>query len=800
MSFRTPRFATAVPLERLEARLAPAVVGYYDMSLGQGNTTQVYPIQQAGHTPQPLTDLTANDLVNVDVLVVQNPSNSSYGAEYLSRLDSIRDFVSRGKTLILHDRYVDPAETILPGASTFDIRRNFDDANNLTVLAPSNALPITGPGGTIDNGTLDGGRNSSHGYAVAASLPTGTQLILSTGTAANVVAFAYRFGRGYVYYAAIPLDFQLTGPNNFRNVYAVNVIAYGADLLNLAPVAAASSAAGDEDTDLEGNLSATDGDGDVLTYEILTAPAHGTVTLLDAATGRYRYTPAANYYGSDSFTFRAGDGRDVSSAATVALTVRPVNDPPAVEAGADQAADEGGVVAFAATGSDGEGDALTYAWDFGDGTSASGVAVEHAFRDNGVYTVRVTADDGNGGVATDTLTVTVSNVAPVGVNAGADQAARVGDVVTFSGSFSDPGSGDTHTLTWEVADNSGIVGSGSGLAWTFSPPRAGTFTVTFRVADDDGGAAADTLVLTVSPAAGATATIAGPASAARGQRREFTAGWSGLGDGKVQVEWAVFDPAGKRVAKGKGTRLAFTPAVEGNFRVVLTVRNAQGVSATAERLLPVRVVDVQPDPIDATKTALVVGGTNKGDVITFRPSAEVGRVEVVFGGTSLGSFVVDGHLIAYGGNGQDALTVDAALTLPAILRGGNGKDVLTGGGGADILQGGNGNDVLNGGAGRDLLIGGRGSDVLRGGDGDDLLVGGWTTFGGNLPALAAVLAEWTSSRDFATRSNNVTGKAVTADRLNGAVFLVTQGKKRTVFVEGCEDLHGEGGDNLLLAK
>ncbi len=103
---RTTSRAPSFRLELLEDRLAPAVVGYYDMGLGQGNNNQVQPIQQAGHTALLLNDLTAADLTGVDVLFVQNPSNADYGAEYLTRLGPIADFVASGKVLILHDRWV----------------------------------------------------------------------------------------------------------------------------------------------------------------------------------------------------------------------------------------------------------------------------------------------------------------------------------------------------------------------------------------------------------------------------------------------------------------------------------------------------------------------------------------------------------------------------------------------------------------------------------------------------------------------------------------------------------------------
>ena len=62
-----------------------------------------------------------------------------------------------------------------------------------------------------------------------------------------------------------------------------------------------------------------------LTFSIVTPPAHGTLT---GTLPNVTYTPAANYNGPDSFTFRASDGSLVSNTATVSITVAPVNDAP----------------------------------------------------------------------------------------------------------------------------------------------------------------------------------------------------------------------------------------------------------------------------------------------------------------------------------------------------------------------------------------------------------------------------------------------------------------------------------------
>jgi RTX calcium-binding nonapeptide repeat (4 copies) len=76
------------------------------------------------------------------------------------------------------------------------------------------------------------------------------------------------------------------------------------------------------------------------------------------------------------------------------------------------------------------------------------------------------------------------------------------------------------------------------------------------------------------------------------------------------------------------------------------------------------------------------------------------------------------------GEGDDSVTVASAVEVPVTMRGGPGRDTLTGGGGPDKLIGGDGNDKLAGRGGDDSLFGGEGNDELFGGGGDDVLRGG----------------------------------------------------------------------------
>ncbi|MFC1998623.1 PKD domain-containing protein, partial [Chloroflexota bacterium] len=163
-----------------------------------------------------------------------------------------------------------------------------------------------------------------------------------------------------------------------------------------------------------------------------------------------------------------------------------------VEAGADQAADEGAAVAF--SGSAGSAGSLGIQWDFGDGSVASGVLnPTHVYADNGVYTVSLIVNDSKGGAGSDTLEVTVDNVAPT-VNVPEEIAIQYSDPLDLTGSYTDAGAKDVHTYRWDIAVGSETITVWGNteytidwLEWLDDYPAPGTYAATLMVTDDDGG-------------------------------------------------------------------------------------------------------------------------------------------------------------------------------------------------------------------------------------------------------------------------------------------------------------------------
>jgi hypothetical protein len=190
-----------------------------------------------------LTGLDPTDLSAIDVLWILNGNNDAYNSEITSNLASLLAFVETGGVLSMHDRRVEGADTILPGAGATVFVRDVDaggDDRNIDIVNGGTTV-TNGPGGVLNDSSLDNGNFSQHGYAMLATLPVGGMPIFSRMDPAEIVDFYYPFGAGFVYYSSIPLDFYLAGAgpdpprDNLRFIYAPNELAFQAELAGAAP-------------------------------------------------------------------------------------------------------------------------------------------------------------------------------------------------------------------------------------------------------------------------------------------------------------------------------------------------------------------------------------------------------------------------------------------------------------------------------------------------------------------------------------------------------------------------------------
>jgi hypothetical protein len=132
------------------------------------------------------------------------------------------------------------------------------------------------------------------------------------------------------------------------------------DGANAIPVAQAFTATVLEDTPTNIVLTGTDADGDPLTYALAGTPAKGTLSALSTVPPpSTMYSPTLNANGADSFTFTVTDDSSTSLAGTVTVNITPVNDPPAAVA-KTASVQSGSSVGITLTGTDIDGDALTF--------------------------------------------------------------------------------------------------------------------------------------------------------------------------------------------------------------------------------------------------------------------------------------------------------------------------------------------------------------------------------------------------------------------------------------------------------
>ena len=331
----------------------------------------------------------------------------------------------------------------------------------------------------------------------------------------------------------------------------------------------------------------------------------------------------------------------------------PGNHPPTAAPGGPYSGVEGTAVTFdGSASSDPDGDALTYAWDFGDGATGSGVKPTHSYADNGPYSVTLTVSDTHGATsAPGTTTAAIANTPPT-VNAGGSQTAKAGSPFTLSATFSDPGVKDSpwsYAIDWGDGSpqTSGSTTSQSNpLAATHTYAAGGTDTVRVIVTDKDGGSGTGKAAVTVTankpPTAGFTTTCSALSCA-------FTDG-STDADGQVTAWSWSFGDGGTATSQNP----SHTYAAGGTYTVTLTVTDNQGATGSTSKSVAVAAPNKPPTAaFSASCSGLTCGFTSSSS----DPDGSISTYSWTFGDGKTATSQNPSHTYAAGGTYTVTLTV-----------------------------------------------------------------------------------------------------------------------------------------------
>jgi len=398
--------------------------------------------------------------------------------------------------------------------------------------------------------------------------------------------------------------------------------------------------------DFDGSGS-DDTDGTIVSYDW---------TFGDGGTGTgpmpsHTYSAAGTYTATLTVT---DDRGGTASASTVITVSEPPNVPPTAAFTANPSSGDAPLTVNvdASASGDTDGTIQSYAWDFGDGGTGSGVTTSHVYAAAGSYvvTLTVTDDDGDSSTATDTITVTVPNVAPT---AGFTRSPASGDQplpVSVDASASTDTDGTIVSYAWDFGDG----GTDTGVTAAHTYTVAGTYSIQLVVTDDRGGTATASQSVTVTnPNVAPTASFtASPTSGSAPLAVAVDASASSDTDGTiVSYAWTYGDGG-----TGSGVTASHTYTLGPATRTItLTVTDDRGATATATRTIAVA-------PAANTKAVTnVFGGGTVGTAsisLNVRPFLLLGRPlfwygngAIYDGATRINLFVFTTSVPRYGLNG-----------------------------------------------------------------------------------------------------------------------------------------------------
>ncbi|HEY5503853.1 MAG TPA: putative Ig domain-containing protein, partial [Sedimentisphaerales bacterium] len=233
-----------------------------------------------------------------------------------------------------------------------------------------------------------------------------------------------------------------------------------------------------ENSTLSFSISATDADGDPITYSAQNLPSGATFV------GQtFSWTPDYNRAGTYQVTFIASDGKAQDSK-TITITVNNVNRPPVLATIGNKSINEKSTLSFSISATDADSDPITYsAQNLPSGATFVGQTFSWTpdYIRAGTYQVTFIASDGQAQDSkTITITVNKANQAPV-LSKIDDKSVYTNNLLAFNVNATDP---DGDTVTYSATGLPiGATFAGQSFRWTPAPNQAGTYHVNFIASD-----------------------------------------------------------------------------------------------------------------------------------------------------------------------------------------------------------------------------------------------------------------------------------------------------------------------------
>ncbi|HEX3018749.1 MAG TPA: PKD domain-containing protein, partial [Chitinispirillaceae bacterium] len=318
-------------------------------------------------------------------------------------------------------------------------------------------------------------------------------------------------------------------------------------------------------------------------------------------------------------------------------------------------------VAFDGTSSsDADNDALSFSWNFGDGTilTDAGATLSHVYAVPGSYTATLSVDDGKGHIDNKSVEIDVwqPQLPPVAILIATPTSGDAPLYVSFDGSGSSDPNNDALSFSWDFGDGNTSTGIVSTSSHVYTTP--GSYTAILTVSDGRGGTDNESVIITViqpqrPPVASFTAT---PTNGDAPLNVEFDGAASSdpdsdplsfawdFGDGKTEV----------------GSTVSHVYSIPGNYTATLTVEDGNGNSDSKSVLIT--VTQPQRPPV-ASFTATPSSGDAPLDVefdgtASSDPDGDPLSFAWNFGDEKTGTGSTVSHVYSTPGNYTATLTVD----------------------------------------------------------------------------------------------------------------------------------------------